>query len=360
MAILGALIFMFFGVIFAVALARGYRVDFIKKEVVPTGILVATSDPDGAEVIINGKLTTATNSTLNLAPGTYQVKIHKEGYSVWEKKIEIKKEEVFKTNAFLFPSLPNLRPLTTSGATNPSLSWDKTKITYSVASASAQKIDGNGVWVLDMSRLPIISTADFRQIFRNNGLNLSKANFFWSQDNKQIIASQSGNLYALETDRLNENPLIAAKLPEIKENLNIFPYASYSAHIRFSPDETKVLYVATASATLPSSLIYLPGSNPTPEIRSLIPNKTYVYDLKENRNYLVDDCSWFPSSRHLLCIYNNQIAVTEYDGTNKAVVFNGQFDPKSVFVWPNWSKIVILTTLGSSTEDKNLYTINLR
>ncbi|MBI3887687.1 hypothetical protein HY310_01305 [Candidatus Microgenomates bacterium] len=55
-----------------------------------------------------------------------------------------------------------------------------------------------------------------------------------------------------------------------------------------------------------------------------------------------------------------QIAVTEYDGTNKAVIFTGQFNPQAVFVWPNWSKVVILTSLGNTSAAENLYTINLR
>ena len=41
---------------FVISLARGYQIDFTKKEFSSTGILVATSDPDGAEVFINGNL----------------------------------------------------------------------------------------------------------------------------------------------------------------------------------------------------------------------------------------------------------------------------------------------------------------
>lgn len=376
LAIVTALIFVFVGVIVAIALARGYQIDITKKSLTPTGILVVTSDPDGAQVLIDGVLKTATNTTINLAPGEYDVKIQKEGFSPWEKKVEIKKEEVFKTNAFLFPTLPDLRPLTFTGAINPTVSPDNTKLVYGVASASA-KIDGlsgNGVWILDTSRnfsAQFFSGGDFRQIYRDTpGLVLSGAKFVWSPDAKQLLA----NGYLLNTDQINDNPVLdgttwddltlarytaqLAKLPLTLKDI----LSTSAGNLKFSPDETKILYTATASASLPPVLTaYLPGTDPTPQSRNLQPGINYVYDLKEDRNYVVPNgVTWFPSSRHLMLIVNNQIIIMEYDGTNKATVFSGQFDPSSVFVWPNWSKVVILTSLGNPGGQENLYTINLR
>lgn len=371
LAIIAALIVVFSAVVVAITLARGYQFDFSNKSLTATGILVATSDPDGAEVIINGKLKTATNSTINLSPGSYTVRIQKDGFSAWEKQIEIKKEEVFKTNAFLFPNLPDLRPLTFSGVTDPVLSPDGTKVAFSVASSSS-RLAGNGIWTLDMGR-------PFGPISRQ----ISKTvmtDFFWSGDSKQLVASGAAETYLLDTDVVNEQPAtVTDRLPLMIDEwaglktqrqqaklLKLPPgladtLATSAGTLEFSPDETKVLYTATASATLlPVLATYLPGTDPTPQMRNLEPGKKYVYDLKEDRNYPVANCSWFPSSRHLLCVTENQISVVEYDGTNKAVVFNGPFDPKSVFVWPNWSKIVILTPLGGADNLKNLYTINLR
>lgn len=333
LAVLAGLILVSAGVIVAIFLARGYQFDISKKSVTPTGILVATSDPDGANIIVQTgdrpSLRTATNTTINLEPGTYTVKIQKEGFTPWEKKIEIKKEEVFKSNAFLFPALSDLRPLTFNGVSSPSASPDGTKIIYNTA---------KGLYELDMGR------------------SFLPSQFFSAGDAKQIL-----------TDPTDEWKILAekqqagriAKLPtELKDFSAIF-----------SPDESKILYLATASATLPKYLkTYLPGTNPTPETRSLTSGNVYIYDLKEDKNYFIADCSlliahcvWFPSSRHILSINKNQISVMEFDGTNKAVLFNGEFDPKAVFPWPNWNKIVILTSLGATDgKTENLYTINLR
>src|ERR1700750_2030043 len=76
--------------------AEGYRFDLgnPKSILQGTGLLVLTSHPDGARVIVNGHLTTATNNTINLAPGTYSVQIQKDGYFPWQKKIIIKEATV--------------------------------------------------------------------------------------------------------------------------------------------------------------------------------------------------------------------------------------------------------------------------
>ncbi|MCL4390041.1 PEGA domain-containing protein, partial [Patescibacteria group bacterium] len=332
---------------------------------------------------------TATNNTINLAPGRYSVKITKDGFVSWEKNIEIKPEEVYKTNVFLFPSLPDLRPLTLTGAQDPSLSSDGTKIAYVVASASAA--ERNGVWIADMGRLipsPFASSADLRQIYRGD---ISTASFLWSPDwspdGTQLLASVSGKLnILLVTSQINDQPTFlatpgatlalwasqaAAKLATQETKLAptvLATLATASADLTFSPDETKILYQATSSAYLPTYLLtYLPGTNPTPQVRHLTAGNTYVYDLKEDRNYLIKNCSnctWFPSSRHLLSHTDKVISAMEYDGTNEAILYAGPFVPPpagGVFAWPNWSKIVILTSLnGAGGIGENLYTINLR
>ncbi|MBI4099555.1 PEGA domain-containing protein [Candidatus Microgenomates bacterium] len=379
--------------VLVILLARGYQLDLKTAKLAPTGILVVTSDPDGAQVYINGKLTTATNNTINLAPGKYSVKIAKEGFTPWEKQVAIKPEEVFKTSAYLFPNLPELRPLTLTGAKNPSLSPDNTKVTYTVSSASAER---NGVWIVDMSRpsLPagiFSAAADFRQIYQSTStLPLSDTTFLWSPDGKEVIASTSSRVnYLLETDRINLAPTLLSptlltqtltpwrQLEDTRYQAQIsklpvalgLTLASSAAKLQFSPDENKIFYQATAAAMVPTTLTtYLPGTNPTPEVRTIQPGNFYVYDLKEDRNYEIENCKlktvtcvWFPSSRHLLVYSKTEIAVMESDGTNRSLIYAGPFSPGVVFSWPNWSKIVILTSLNSPAGvGENLYTINLR
>jgi len=120
----------------AVFFNRGYRPDFNKGTLLSTGILAATSVPRAASVYVDDKLITATDDNLNLPPGSYSVKIIKDGYLPWQKEVTIQKEVVFLTDASLFRAAPDLRPITTTGASNPSLSPDGSKLVYAVTTAS--------------------------------------------------------------------------------------------------------------------------------------------------------------------------------------------------------------------------------
>ena len=101
-----SLIFIIVGTLFAVQLGKGYRPsrDGLLQ---PTGLLSANSFPTGAQVFIDGRLVTATNNTMNLEPGEYEVEIRKEGFTSWAKRLNIQKELVTQTNALLFPSAPS-------------------------------------------------------------------------------------------------------------------------------------------------------------------------------------------------------------------------------------------------------------
>lgn len=97
------------GAFIAIKFANGYRPT--KNGIIEgTGLLAANSFPSGAQVYINGKLTTATDDTKNLNPGNYTVEIQKDGYITWKKDLIIEKELVTQTNAVLFPSVVSLTP----------------------------------------------------------------------------------------------------------------------------------------------------------------------------------------------------------------------------------------------------------
>ena len=119
-----------------IKLAQGYRPDFSTKSLLPNGLLVATSNPNGAQLYIDGRLKSATNTTLNLSPGEYEVEIKKDGYIPWKKTLIIKKELVTKTDAYLFPTFPDFKPLTFTGVESPILSPDGQKVVFAVSENS--------------------------------------------------------------------------------------------------------------------------------------------------------------------------------------------------------------------------------
>lgn len=427
---------------------RGYRFDGKDKTMAGTGSLVVTSDPNGARVIVDGKFMTATNSTIQLPEGEYTIQINKEGYIPWERRLPVKTEVVTQASATLFPTNPSLSPLTSSGIINPVVSPDGSKIAFvrsKTSSPSGELTDTpspEGIWVVDLIQRPIALSRDPRQIVRTTpALNWENARLIWSPDGKDILAlfetnpAQKPSLttsntiqhaFLLQSDQLNTIPsdvtgtidlvlsnweleqsqLTNEKLVSLPKELT--PIASSSMElIAFSPDDTKLLYEAKASGTLPT-VINPPlfGTNPTREARTIAPGNFYVYDSKEDKNYLVISqnvsspspspkpalpqrdtiaspsgqvsviqtrqekldrfskqfpLEWYASSRHLAYIDGNHITMMEYDGTNKTVIYGGPFSPNFLAAWPGGGKVVILTTLNAAALNQpNLYLVNLR
>ena len=115
------------GIIFGTAAViisygRGYRFNFSDKQVNSTGLVVAQSDPSGAQIIVDGKVKTATQATLTLSPGWYTVSISKEGFQPWKKRVKVQGEVVTKIDALLPPVNPSLTAITVSGIVRPVVS----------------------------------------------------------------------------------------------------------------------------------------------------------------------------------------------------------------------------------------------
>ena len=406
------------GVAFLViAYGRGYRLDLRKNSLKPTGLLSATSDPIAAQVYLNGTLKTATNNSINVDPNFYTVKIAKEGFIAWQKTIRVQGEIVTRADAFLVPTNPSLSPLTTTGVVHPILSTDGTKIAYIIPSrnGSEEAISGVGLWVLELADKPLGRNRDPYQVARADGaFDFTKATLRWSPDSSQLLVTDGIRVRLFPSTKLSTYEDVSKsfelllkewgnqqhtknlqKLDGFKEA--IIKIASSSARlIAFSPDETKLLYEATASAVLPQVIDPpLIGTNSTEETRAISAGKLYIYDSHEDKNYFVldakeipvakpspqpkkpqaaaqplglslsDDPSsklmWFPTNRHLLLGFNGKIDIMEYDRTNWSTIYSGPFVDGFLAPWPNSSRIVILTNLnpGASTLP-NLYTINLR
>jgi len=402
--------------IVVIKIGQGYKPDISTKSLRPTGLLVATSTPDGAQVYIDGKLKTATNATLNLSPDEYEVEIKKDGFFPWKKTLEIKKELVTKTDAYLFSSFPDLRALTFTGAQNPVLSPDGTRVVYAVASPSVS-LEKQGLWVLDLTDRPLGLSRQPRQIVANTPqLDFSQAELCWSPDGKQILATfkttqgKGGTAktkiqnFLLDAEKANSSLVLPDITPTInlllqsweKEEQSRFQVqisklpekllstlTDNTANIQFAPDETKILYTATASASIPQGLISLPPVVSTQkEEREIKPGRVYVYDLKEDKNFFIGEApsilppnlniqpqasnkspqisySWFPTSKHIFIAQKDKIIIKEYDGTNETVVWSGHFVNSFAFPFPAGNRILILTTLGKDTPS-NLYAVSLR
>lgn len=406
------------GTYFAVKFTSGYRVDLSTKKFKATGVLVTNSSPTGAQVFINGKFTAATNGFISLDPSIYSVEIKKDGFVPWKKDLAVKAELVTLADAFLFPQVPDLQPLTFSSVNNPKISPDNTRIVYSIASPDLNA----GLWVMDLNENLLNINHGPKQIAKSKlGADLANASYSWSPDSRQILVEfpASSNKYLLDPSQLN--PIssvneVSLKLKTIQgewqkeEDLKSqarfkkLPLemqgilASHAAELQFNSDGTKVLYLATASAQIPDNLIPpVVAASTQKQSRTLEANKLYVYDIKEDRNFsipfaaipsptatpkpktvkskltptptpislpsvysLLTTPRWFPTGRHLVWINEDKLVTCEHDGTNVTTIYSGAFTKPFVFITPSSDKLVILTQINIEPNKPNLYSVSLR
>lgn len=373
---------------------KGYRLNFSgkgNKILAGTGLLVLTSSPNGARAYINDNLTTATDDTINLPPGEYDVKIEKDGYYPWKKHIVLKNEAVTKTDAVLFPVAPKLEGATVLGADNPVVDPTGGLIAYEVSSSSAEN---NGLYILNLGKGSILPFGSSPRLIASDKFdNFSQATVEFSPDGQQLLASIStpaqDRIYLLKTDTLNAEPQnvtftveqVRKQWSTLKTQLDqkfalTLPSASRKFilanfdRIHLSAEGDKILYVASQSASMPYFIKpALPSTNSTPEVRNLVKGNAYVYQIKEDKNYLLyqptdgevlPNFIWHPSSAHVVFVQNKRIFAMEYDGGNKTTLYAGPFDPTFLYAWPDGSGLIILTNFNDETVPANLYRIGLR
>ncbi len=372
------LLFLAFIIVLAsvIAYARGYRFDLEERSVKSTGIISATSNPKAAKTYVDGKLKGVTDTNLTLAPGNYLIEIKKDGYTSWSKKINLKGELVINVDPVLFPINPSLSPLTNLGIIKAVPTEDGDKIVV-FASGSAYLFDAGKKTlpffpplnkIVDLSLLSnIVDIKNIKVLFSPD----QKQAIFEFEQNSYLLSLQEDNLNPLDVT-LSKDALIEAWQKEKTKNFNkileTFPknfdkIASDSFNIiSFSPNETKVLYQAKNNVELP--LMIKPAmiaTNQTPEERSIKKGKTYVYDRKEDKNFLVGNVmKWYSDSRHLIIEENKKIAIVDYDDTNKQTVYSGPFE-SSFFNPTSDGKIIVLINLNSQVSElPDLYLVGIR
>lgn len=382
---------------------RGYRFDPEKKEVSPTGILSVSSYPEKASIYVNDKLKSATNASFSLPPGWYHIRVAKDGYQSWEKRMRIQGEVVSQIDALLIPNNPSLKALTSAGIFSPTLSPSSTKVAYFIDNADSDPAtlkSKNGLYVLELRSGTLGNKPEAKQIFiANRPLDYTGAKIFWSDDEKEIIIAFYSQLsksvkpieaFILSVDNPENSPVdITLRIDDIlnkwqaelqlEENLRLLALpdaltgflTENTDNIKFSPDESKIFYQATNSAQLDAVIIPpIIGANPTDEERLIKKNKIYVYDIKEDRNFFIKDTGtkpddyplpvWYTDSKHLVLIDKDRINIVDYDGTNKRSVYSGPFSGNIVFPWSPGGKIVILTNFNSERPKPDLYEVDLR
>src|SRR3989344_8409096 len=338
----------------AIFWTRGFKPDFKSGQIKRTGIIVASSIPTGAQVYLDDRLTSATNTNIGfLEPKTYKVKIEKDGYTTWEKEVEVKADLATEIKTLLFPLAPKIKPLTSTGAASPSLSPDSSKIVYGTSG------ERGGVYLLLMGQTPLPFRQDTRLLAKNQGsFDFSKATYHWGPDSKQVIAQfanekneATANLL-IDTDRSDQElrditGSLTATLASWQDQINTqaqtqaltlpqnIKDATAEASVNQKQVTTQLLTTNYQLNYFPTGLIFSPD-----EEKILFKNKEgkyKIYDSKNKKEYTLPDfsdlvnVSWYPDSNHLVIIRKDLVTIIETDGTNNMTVFSGKFEDGFVF-----------------------------
>ncbi len=417
------LLFLIVGTFVAIQFAKGYRPDLQSRSLSGTGLLNITSYPKSARVIINDKLTTVTDDKLYLLPGSYTVKVEKDGFHPWTKSLPVKSELVTSADARLFPIITAISPLTFYQVRNTAANPDGTKIAYTLKNSPQEA--NNGLYVYSITG-NLLGSSNL-QIAENTVRDYSQATFIWSPDSSQILAVFTDKqkvtyAYLLSSKNMNSNTLsdVTLRLPLIinqwqdqyaKINLptlSLFPrymvdlLSHQSINVYFSPDKEKVFYTSIIDLNLPENEIgrALPNINSTLETRFIQKNQTYLFDLKEGTNYalpfaekpsalsktlitavaatpsaslasllqlkaqtdsrLTTNLSWYSNSKQLILTNSDGVNMVDYDATNITNITYVQPLENFVTASPDGSKLILLTNINQKPDTYNLISFDLK
>lgn len=380
-------------IIGVIAFGRGYRLDLTNKTLSSTGILAISSSPRASEVFINGEFRGVTDLNINLPPGEYTIEVKKEGYTSFKKTVKLKGEIVQVVDPILFPINPSLSPVTNIGIQKSVQIGDSGKIILFSESSDPEK---SGVYLYEVDDKPLNLFPPLKPLLLSSILpidvDLLDTTLEFSPDKKDMISTfykdgeavasyllstSDENTQLLDITTSKDTLLEAWRMEEEKNTAKILetlpkimrPVASVSfSKMKFSPDETKILYEASASAIIP--LVIDPpliGANQTTEQRELTPGSKYVYDRKEDKNFLIasektniQDIYWYTDSKRLVFREPQTISIALYDGQHKQVVYSGPREGSFVAVAPS-GKILVLANLNPSfNKHPDLYQVGIR
>jgi len=377
---------MIFLIILAViiAYARGYRFNPQQKTVTATGIFSVSSWPKAAKIYINDKLEGVTDTNITLPYGKYNVSVKKEGYTSWNKTVILKGEMVETIDVVLFPVNASLTPLTNIGITKAVPIEQSDRVLLFSQNGDVLR---DGIYVFEANKKPFSFLPPLKLILAKKmlpeSIDFNTVVVSFSPDLKQGLFDFQTVAYllSLEDDNaqlfdvtISKDTLLSAwqteKEAEIQKIMETFPnnlgFTATSSFnmITFSPDKLKFIYQANENLTLPVFLkTSLIGTNQTPESRSLIKGNVYMYDKKEDKNFLIENEDyplWFFNSRHLVLKNEKEIIVSEYDNTNRQIVYSGPFEANFFSVSSDGKLIILVNLNPKNNKFPDLYAVGIR
>jgi len=355
--------------------------------IIKTGMLAVRSMPDAAQIIIDGKTLTATDTTISsLKPGTYTLEIKKEGYETWKKQVNIYPEVVTDITAVLVLQSPKLESLTNSDVNAFNLSSNGNMIAY-----LTQNHKKPGVWVLPLtgSTLNLFKT-DAKVLIEDNAFGKPSLgeDIWWSPDDSELLVQLNKDGYLLyetpEISTKSSKPINVTSKDDIfarwqtqwekdflKEKLMTFPEltvpdeivkkASESTYSNWSPDNDKFFFIQEPKTSDDKAQLMVYNlDNPLPIDENRLTNPMQIEDPDNTYIY------WYTDSYHLITVEKSKESENQYtisllriDGSNKTPIYTGALTTPRAFTTPGGNQIIVRTSLKENSPD-NLYGITIR
>src|SRR3989344_5814819 len=407
------LVFFIVILIAVIAYARGYRINFDEGTVSSTGILSINSTPKPGRVYVNGQLKGATDVNLTLPYGRYTVEVKKDGYTSWTKSISLKGEIVMSLDARLFSKNPSLTPLTNLGVIKAIPIGNTDKL---ILVSQTGDVEKDGLYLFEAGNKPLAIFPPLKPLLMKSvlgdNIDISTATIDFSPNYRQGMLTfttdvgELAYLISLDDEKNTEALKIIETLPK-----KIVPIAVSSFQIiSLSPDEKKLLYMAKSDADVPV-IINPPliGTNQTQEHRSIKKGSLYIYDKKEDKNFLLpvslnideslfilpetnmeitptpetatstaavaatprvwneaavrlvmEKLQWYPTSDYISIMDSNQIKLMQYDGTNEEIVYAGPLQDHFYIISPDWNLLVLINLNPKLNDSGYLYSVGIK
>ncbi len=368
--------------------AKGYRLNFnynnksnerLKNQgktpkiaIKRTGILAVRSIPEGAKIYLNNELKEITNATItSLDPGEYNLRVEKEGFETWEKKIQVYQDLVTDITAVLILKGSGLNPLTNSGVTDFALSDNGELLAY-----TSKGIEKPGLWVLKLSNNPINifqNTKKVVAIDKPSFLYSLGNNIQWSPDNEQIlIQSKFGSYYLLSLQKpANQSPLVLKDATEILKKWELKRQKDKKSIVESLDIDKKLKEIAISKKAIWSpdgekfytlidkgdkKELYTYNYEKPLQVGEKRENLTYIFEKSKED---IPNIFWYSDSKHLIFVYKNSLKLIEIDGNNLTEIFNGLIIGKKAYPTPFGDRLIILSKFKEDAP-ANLYTVSIR
>ncbi len=310
--------------------ARGFKVDWKNKTLVKTGALVVRSEPKEATIYLNDEIQDSTTpSNLRfLIPADVNVRVEKEGYQSWTKRLTVKSQLVTWANEnrdfiTLFLSEPKLEQ--NWQTTTASISGNRNEIAFvsenNLRLLNVQNGEAANLANLGNINLPF-AINDSKFSWQNSG---SAFNILANKDNLTLLANQAENIQQLQIDSGHIITLIDSNLYSIESgNLKLIDIRVQN----FTLASDGIWYISANQIKhygFSSSPEIITSSLPTSTTSKLLRTQNQIYAVVGSNLYLISDKLENINSNVSDAVWDEKTDTVVYSNNNEIYIY----DPKT-------------------------------